>query len=105
MTLYANAHTYWRLGLKCAVLHELLTTDRTGDADGCTSRVVEMAMLHGRDLREEGFTVEQVIRQHLLCAGVALLMWESVHTIIVDRLILGESGGLSAVPAPKERTG
>jgi diguanylate cyclase (GGDEF)-like protein len=48
-----------------------------GDADGPASRVVEMAMLHGRDLREEGFTVEQVIRDYGdVCQAVTSLASE-----------------------------
>jgi len=52
---------------------------------GSDSEVSDMAMLHGRDLREQGFTLEQVVRDYGdVCQAVTKLALETGAPIAVD---------------------
>jgi signal transduction histidine kinase len=52
---------------------------------GSDSEVGDMAMLHGRDLREQGFTLEQVVRDYGdVCQAVTSLALETGAPIAVD---------------------
>jgi signal transduction histidine kinase len=56
-----------------------------GAPRSCTSEIGSMAALHGRDLLERGFTLEQVVRDYGdVCQAVTNLAYETGTTIEVD---------------------
>jgi signal transduction histidine kinase len=56
-----------------------------GSAGGAVSEIGEMAALHGRDLHEQGFTLEQVVRDYGdVCQAVTQLAGETGASIEID---------------------